>query len=141
MRKNDAEMKKLKRDLENTQEESESLKFQLTNAIKDVNEFRDRTDVLDEKCRAMMEMESENKSLKNKLHLLKEEMTNIQQDKICAEKELQNLGIRLEEIKEVFERKDDIQQISLLKVTFTELLEKKLKLEKKVGISIMLFDV
>lgn len=141
MRKNDAEMKKLKRDLENTQEESESLKFQLTNAIKDVNEFRDRTDVLDEKCRAMMEMESENKSLKNKLHLLKEEMTNIQQDKICAEKELQNLGIRLEEIKEVLERKDDIQQISLLKVTFTELLEKKLKLEKKVGISIMLFDV
>lgn len=134
-------MKKLKRDLENTQEESESLKFQLTNAIKDVNEFRDRTDVLDEKCRAMMEMESENKSLKNKLHLLKEEMTNIQQDKICAEKELQNLGIRLEEIKEVLERKDDIQQISLLKVTFTELLEKKLKLEKKVGISIMLFDV
>ncbi|XP_046841200.1 myosin-11-like [Xenia sp. Carnegie-2017] len=132
LRKNDAEMKKLKRDLENTKEESESLKFQLTNAIKDVNEFRDRKDVLDEKCRAMMEMESENKLLKTKLHLLKEEMTNIQQDKICAEKELQNLGIRLEEIKEVFERKDDIQQISLLKVTFTELLEKKLKLEEKV---------
>ena len=72
------------------------------------------------------------KVLNEKLRLINHELEKVKQDKACLEKELRETVERLERLVEASEGNDKEKQKTIIEETFTEILNKKLHLEKEV---------
>lgn len=70
--------------------------------------------------------------LNEKLRLLNDELENVKQDKTCIEKELGENIKRLQRMVEASKGNDQEKQAILVQESFTDLVNKKLHLEREV---------
>ena len=64
--------------------------------------------------------------------MINHELEKVKQDKMCLEKELSESVERLQSLVEASEKNDEEKQKTVIKKSFTEILEKKLHLEREV---------
>ena len=125
-------IKEVQRENDNKEYEIERIKLELKTLEENFEASRQNMKELDERCCSLIEQETKNQVLNEKLRLINHELEKVKQDKTCLEKELSESVERLQSLVEASEQNDEEKQKTVIKKSFTEILEKKIHLEREV---------